>query len=380
MPEHKGADRRADATVAPVNTQTAPTAAKLSVPIWLDRSAGWAWRLLLIGAVGVAVLWIFSLIRLAVVPFLIATMFAAALQPPIQWLRSHRVPTSVAVTMVFVLSLLLLIGPAVFAVQSAAVELTHVDDDYARVRAEVDRWLMEGPLGLSREEITKAEETIRDNAIGGIRRFGSSRGSAILSLASGSLLLLVLTFLFAKDGSAMWNSAIRRVSSSRRRAINEAGAAAIQVMANYARAIFATGFIDAVLIGLGLWVLGVPLVVPLMILTFIAALFPVVGAVAAGAAATSVAFILVGPSTAIWVAGWSLVVQQLEGNVVMPLVMGRTVHVHPAIILLSLTAGATLAGLAGAFLGVPVVTAGMAAVSAFSRARVKATDLPTLTP
>lgn len=175
MPEHKGADRRADATVAPVNTQTAPTAAKLSVPIWLDRSAGWAWRLLLIGAVGVAVLWIFSLIRLAVVPFLIATMFAAALQPPIQWLRSHRVPTSVAVTMVFVLSLLLLIGPAVFAVQSAAVELTHVDDDYARVRAEVDRWLMEGPLGLSREEITKAEETIRDNAIGGIRRFGSSR-------------------------------------------------------------------------------------------------------------------------------------------------------------------------------------------------------------
>lgn len=178
----------------------------------------------------------------------------------------------------------------------------------------------------------------------------------------------------------MWNSAIRRVSSSRRRAINEAGAAAIQVMANYARAIFATGFIDAVLIGLGLWVLGVPLVVPLMILTFIAALFPVVGAVAAGAAATSVAFILVGPSTAIWVAGWSLVVQQLEGNVVMPLVMGRTVHVHPAIILLSLTAGATLAGLAGAFLGVPVVTAGMAAVSAFSRARVKATDLPTLTP
>ncbi|NNF55793.1 MAG: AI-2E family transporter [Acidimicrobiales bacterium] len=380
MREYEAADRSADATVAPVDKQTAPTAAKLSVPIWLDRSAGWAWRLLLIGAVGVAVLWIFSLIRLAVVPFLIATMFAAALQPPIEWLCKHRIPRNLAVVLVFVLSLVLLVGPAAFAVQSAAVELSHVDDDYARVRAEIDRWLIEGPIGLSREEIIKAEETIRDSAIGGIRRFGSSRGSAILSLASGALLLLVLTFLFAKDGSAMWNTATRGVNSSRRKAINEAGSAAIQVMASYARAIFTTGFIDAVLIGLGLWVLGVPLVVPLMILTFIAALFPVVGAVTAGLAATAVALILVGPSTAIWVAGWSLVVQQLEGNVVMPLVMGRTVNIHPAIVLLSLTAGATLAGLAGAFLGVPVVAAGMAAIAAFSQARVKASDLPPVSP
>lgn len=379
MPESRGPDGGADATVAPVNSKTAPTAAKLSVPIWLDRAAAWAWRLLLIGAVGVALLWIFSLIRLAVIPFLIAVMFAAALQPPIQWLIHHRVPKGLAAVAVFLLTVALFVGPLVFAVQSATGELSNVEDDYQRVRGEVDRWLIQGPLGLSQDEIDKAEVTIRDSAVGGIRRFGSSRGSVILSLASGTVLLLVLTFLFAKDGSSMWMAATRSVNPARREAITKAGSAAIQAMASYARALIATGFIDAVLIGLGLWVLGVPLVVPLMILTFVAALFPVVGAVVAGMAATAVAFVLVGPSTAIWVAGWALAVQQIEGNVVMPLIVGRTINIHPAIVLLSLTAGATLAGLAGAFLGVPIVAAGSAAISAFSQARVKSSELPPLT-
>ena len=366
---YQGPDRRRDTAVASVNAQTAPTAAKLSVPVWLDRAAGWAWRILLLVAVGAVLLWIFSLVRLAVVPFLIAVMFAAALQPPIQWLRDHRVPPALATGAVFVAALALIVGPLVFAVDQATHELSDVEEDYGQVRTELDEWLIEGPLALTQEEIGKAETTIRDSAIGGIRRFGTSRGSAFLSLASGFVLLLVLTFLFAKDGSTLWERAVRRAGPQRRLAFASAGSAAVQAMASYARALVATGFIDAILIGLGLWILGVPLVVPLMILTFVSALFPVVGAVFAGIAATSVAFVLVSPTTAIWVAGLALVVQQLEGNVVMPLIMGRTINIHPAVVLLSLTAGGTLAGLAGAFLGVPIVAAASAAIGAFSDAR-----------
>lgn len=136
-------------------------------------------------------------------------------------------------------------------------------------------------------------------------------------------------------------------------------------MAAYVRSVVLTGVIDALLIGAGLFLLGVPLVVPLMIVTFVAALFPVVGAVVAGLAAAIVALITVDPETALWVVALTIVVQQIEGNVLMPLLIGRRVAVHPAIVLLALTSGGAIAGLTGAFLAVPVVAGLISALSAF---------------
>lgn len=137
-------------------------------------------------------------------------------------------------------------------------------------------------------------------------------------------------------------------------------------MAAYLRSVALVGVFDGLLIGFGLWVIGVPLILPLVLLTVLAAMFPVVGAFAAGAAAAVVALITVGPEAALWVVLLTVVVQQVEGNVVVPALRGRQVSTHPALVLVSLAAGGAIAGLAGAFLAVPIVAATVSAVSAFN--------------
>ena len=139
-------------------------------------------------------------------------------------------------------------------------------------------------------------------------------------------------------------------------------------MAAYLRSVVLVGLFDGALIGVGLWYLGIPLILPLVFLTALAALFPVIGAVSAGAAATVVALITVGPQAALWVALLAILVQQVEGNIVTPALLGRQVAIHPALVLISLAAGGAVAGLAGAFLAVPIVAASVSAVSAFNEA------------
>lgn len=349
----------------------------LAVPAWLDQMASWSWRLLLIGVFALAALWVLLQVRLAAVPALIAVVLASALYPVTRRLRDRGTPRALAATVPLLLVAAVLVGGFWFAGQRTADHLEDQRMQSEEVAAEIRTWLASDPFNLSDEEIADLESSTRETLIGGVRAWGSNQGGLVLSVTGGAVLMLALTFLFLKDGDLMWEWFVRRFDVVRQSSVNCTGPAAVDTISAYMRSVLLAGLFDAVAIGGALIVLGVPLVIPLMILTFVAALFPLIGAVVAGLAAAVVALVTVGPQTAIWVAIAALVVQQVEGNVVLPLVVGRQASLHPAAVLLALSVGGTVAGLAGAFLAVPMVAGATAALGALQHRR---SDAGNLTP
>jgi len=339
---------------------------RMKIPTWLDQAASWSWRLLLVFALVIAVLWALAAVRVAAIPVLVAMVVAATLQGPVRRLEHVGLPRALAAALPVAAILGSLAAAGWFVGGRTADAIDETSFQSERVRAEIETWLMSDPIGLEQTQIEEAEAALRSALVGGARNWGADQGTLVLTVLGGSVLALVLTFLFAKDGPTMWSWLIRRLAPARRAPFDRAGRAARDTMAAYLRSVALVGVFDGILVGLGLWAIGVPLILPLVMLTVLAAMLPVVGAIAAGAAATIVALITVGPEAALWVVLLTVVVQQLEGNVVAPALLGRQVSIHPALVLVSLAAGGALAGLAGAFLAVPIVAATVSAMSAFN--------------
>ena len=338
----------------------------LLVPVWLDRLASWARGLLLIGAALGVLLWVALRLRVALVPFLLALIAASALRPAARWLEDRKTPRAVAAVVPIAL-----VGGA-FGVAGWYIyrrtRATLISDAVTEttIRNRIDRWLTAEPFELTPQQIDAAEQSVRSWISAGVNSLGIEQATLAVQLVVGALLSLVLTFFLMKDGPAMWSAIVTRVAPVRGDAVRRSGEAVTETVSAYLRSVVLTGIADALLIGLGLWILGVPLVIPLMLLTAAAGLFPLVGAIVAGGAAALVALITVGPTTAVWVVVITIAIQQIEGNVMQPLIVARQVSIHPVVVLMSLTAGGATAGLAGAFLAVPVVAATIAAVQAFS--------------
>lgn len=322
-----------------------------------DRAAGFSWRFLLIVAAGWVILWILVRLRLVVLPFIAALFITALLGPLAHRLRQRGVPNLAATWLVIVGSLLLFVG--VFAAIAPAVG-DEVDDVGASAREGFENvldFLAESPLKLSRDEVNRyfdqAVDEIsenRDRITAGVVGGATKAVEFITQL----LLTLVLLFFFVKDGPAMFRWFESQFPQRNRKHVRALGERAAGSITGYLRGTATIALVDAVLIAIALMVVGVPLVVPLAVLTFFSAFFPLVGAVAAGVVAALVALVTSGIFDALIVAASILVIQQVEGNVLQPLVMGKAVNLHPIAILLVLTAGAILAGIVGAFLAVPV--------------------------
>lgn len=349
----------------------------MSVPLWLDQMASWSWRLLLVASVVIGGLWLVSLVRVAVVPVLIAVIFASTARPLVAALCRRGFPPVVATTIPFLTLLTLIVGGLYVVAIVAIAELDAAEVQFQAVQTEVETWLIDGPLGLTRSELREIEAEAASALGNGVRSFGVDHGRGMLSIATGTVLAIILAFFFTKDGPGLWDRAVSNINPARRRAVREAGRAAARTMATYVRSVALTGLFDALLIGLGLALLGVPLVIPLMYVTFLAAFLPVVGAFGAGLTAAVVALITVGPLTAVYVVVLTLAVQQLEGNVIMPMIAGRNLNVHPAVILIALAAGGALAGLVGALLAVPSLVACLTAISTFKAETAAAGLAPT---
>ena len=197
-------------------------------------------------------------------------------------------------------------------------------------------------------------------------------GAVLLTTWAAAVVLIVaLTFFFVRDGARMWEWVLELFHEDRRPTLREAGDRSWAVLSAYVQGVFLVATIDAVLIGAALLLVGVPVAMPLIVLTFIGAFFPIVGAFVAGAAAVLVALVANGVGAALVILGVIVAVQQLEGNVFYPIVVGRKLALHPVAILLTLTAGAVLAGVTGAFLAVPIAAVG-AAILGYTRERRKA--------
>jgi predicted PurR-regulated permease PerM len=294
-------------------------------------------------------------LTLVVVPVLIALVLAAAISPLVSLMRRRGMPSMLA-TWIALLALVAILAAVVWLVVRAVVDQwdelqTQALDGFDSLQT----YVQDLPFQISQEQI----DSVRESAAGLLQ--SSAVGSGALAgvsqtadFVTGFFIMVVVLFFFLKDGPAMWEFLLRPFEGDAYRRGHRVGAAAVGTLGNYVRGTAIIAAVDAIGIGVGLAIVGVPLAVPLSVLVFLLAFIPLVGATVAGILAALVALVAVGPIEALIVVGIVIVVNQLEGTFLQPVVMGRTLRLHPLVILVALTAGTVLAGITGAVLAVPI--------------------------
>jgi predicted PurR-regulated permease PerM len=242
---------------------------------------------------------------------------------------------------------------------SLADELDSLEPTVTEALDDVENWLVEdGPFDVSRESIDRLRERTGERVDD---FFNAGDGEVIDSatlaaeIIAAAILAIILTFFMLRDGGRFVSWSIRLAPERRRPALQRAADRGWSTLGAYLRGAALLGAVEAVIIGMTLWIAGGSLVAPVMILTFMAAFIPIVGAIAAGVLAVLVALVTGGVVTAIVVAVVALVVQQLDNDLLAPVIYGRALNMHPVTVLLSVTAATGLFGIAGTLLAVPVV-------------------------
>lgn len=325
----------------------------------LDWSARWAlrWFALAVGLFLVG--WMIGQIWSIVLPVVLALVLTTVLQPPARWLHQRlRLPAGVAALGVLVAGLAIVGGVAVLLAPSISDQAVEVADSASTGLGQVQEWVADSRLDVTQAQVDSIVSAAQDRLQAGASDIAAGvlvGVSAVTSALITFVLTLVLSFFFLKDGHRFLPWLSRFTGPKVGGHLTEVGSRAWDTLGGFVRTQALVGLIDAVIIGAGLLLLGVPLALPLAVLTFFAAFAPVIGAVAIGVLAVLVALVANGPGTALAVLLIVLVVQQLEGNVFLPWLQGRSLQLHAGVVLLSITLGSTLFGVAGAFLSVPFV-------------------------
>ncbi len=357
VPTLESPAERAQTTVSPRRMR--------GVPRGLIVVSELGWRLLVVAAAIALVGWALWHVRLVAMPLLIAVLLSTLLIPPAQRLRQAGLPNALATVIVFLGALGLMVAAFWLIVPPVIQELSNLA---ASIRAGIDQLsdlLVTSGLGITQGEaqqaIREAQQTLT-SSVDAI--FASVLNGAVLitEVLAGALIALVLVFFFIKDGSTLWAWVARLFPERAQDTVMLAGHNAWHALGTYVRGIIFVATFDALFIGLALAIIGVPLVLPLAVLVFVAAFVPFVGAIAAGALAALVALVSEGVVAALAVVVAITVVQQIEGNILYPLVVGRSTHLHPVGILVAVTTGAVVAGVIGAVAAVPILAVIVTAV------------------
>jgi predicted PurR-regulated permease PerM len=306
-------------------------------------------------------------LRLLIIPVMIAIILAAAIAPFVNFLRRKGLPGALATAIAF-LGLLAVLGGVVtaivFAVRSEWDELAA---SAASGVDELQSFILDGPFPISAEQIAQARDAVVAFATSAQGRTGALTGvSAVAEFLTGATLMVVVLFFLLKDGATIWNFLLTPFDGRRERKLRLAGTRVLDVLGGYVRGTTIVALVDAVVIGAALLILRVPLAGPLAVIVFVGAFVPIVGATVAGALAALVALVANGPLVALIVVGVVVAVTQLEGDLLQPLVMGKSLRLHALVVLLAITAGTVLAGIAGAVLAVPLTAVAWAVVKVWT--------------
>lgn len=335
------------------------------VPWALDLAGAWAWRLLLLAGVGWVVVQLVATYAVLVLPLVISLLLAALADPAVR-LLDRWLPRSAAALLVVVLGVVVVGGLLGFVGQQIATGASDLATSAAQGIEQVRTWLVEGPLDASTSQVDDGVATLRDSVAsfagdGALQQalaVGSTAGNAVVGL----FLAIFALFFFLSDGRRIWSWVVRLAPRGARDHVDSSGRVAWTTLTHYVRATVAVALIDAIGITVVAAVLGLPFLAPIFVLTFLGAFIPVVGATLAGAVAVLVALVDGGFTTALIMLAGVLVVQQVEGNVLQPFLMGRSVSVHPLGVLVAVTAGSLVAGVSGALVAVPLVATANAVV------------------
>ncbi|MFJ2777587.1 AI-2E family transporter [Kitasatospora sp. NPDC087315] len=329
-----------------------------AVPWGLRVAAESTWRLLLLGAALYVVFMVVDMLRLVAFAVLASLLISALLEPTVSWLRRHGVPRSLAAGGVFMSGLAGIGLVGWFVVWQVTTNLSTVT---TKVQAGVDQlrdWLITGPLHLTQQQITDFANQITKAISTNTEQITSASltGAQIaVEVLTAVLLAFFTTFFFLYDGERIWNWALRGLPRHSRYAMAGAGPKAWATLTAYVRGTVCVAFIDAVCIGIGIELLGVPMALPLAVIIFLGAFVPLVGALVTGTVAVLIALVTEGPFTALMVLVVLVAVQQIEGHVLQPLILGRAVRVHPLGVVLGVAAGSIIGGIGGAIVAVPLI-------------------------
>ncbi|MFD7590908.1 AI-2E family transporter [Kitasatospora sp. NPDC059811] len=329
-----------------------------AVPWGLRVAAESTWRLLLLGGALYVVFYIVDMLRLVAFAVLASLLISALLEPTVSWLRRHGVPRSLAAGGVFLSGLAGIGLVGWFVVWQVSTNLSTVT---SKVKDGVDQlrdWLSTGPLHLTQQQINDYADQIGKAITTNTDQITSASltGAQIaVEVLTAVALAFFTTFFFLYDGARIWNWALRGLPRHSRFAMAGAGPKAWATLTAYVRGTVCVAFIDAVCIGIGIDLLGVPMAMPLAVIIFLGAFVPLVGALVTGTVAMLIALVTEGPWTALMVLIVLVAVMQIESHILQPLILGRAVRVHPLGVVLGVAAGGIIGGIGGAVVAVPLI-------------------------
>lgn len=321
-------------------------------------ASAWSWRLLVIGAALAVVIFLIVQLRLIVVPVLIAVLLGALLVPYKDFLLRRRWPTWLAIVTALVTLVVVVGGLLYLAIWQVTRQSHELQVQSVAAYDEFRAWLTTGPLGLSEDQITGMLDSLWTSLQQDSQVFISgalSVGSTVGHVLTGAVLTLFSVLFILIDGKSIWGWVVRIFPRNARAAVDGSGQAGWMTLRNFVKVQILVASIDALGIGLGAFFLGLPLVIPIAVLVFLGSFIPIVGAVVTGALAVLIALVFKGWVFAIIMLAVVLLVQQIEGHVLQPLIMGTAVKVHPLAVVLAVAAGSLLAGIPGALFAVPIV-------------------------
>lgn len=351
-----------------------PPVAVLEQPVsprlkWLSEVV---WRTAVLVAAFLVVAWVMWRLKIVVLPVFVALLLSTVLTSPVVALEHRGWPSGIATAAVFLSFLLIFAGVIALVVPPAVDGVAGLDTATASAVDDLEDWLVNGPLHLDREEVRQYTSDPAGQLIDLVQESSVSVSSGVRMVGEtlvGAVLSLVLTFMFLKDGRRFQHFVISRLDGRRETVVRRAAARAWATFGGYLRGAAILGVVEGVIIGSTMWLVGAPLALPLAVITFIAAFFPVVGAVVAGVLAVLVTLAGAGFVPAVVVGVVAVLVQQLDNDLLSPFIYGRALEIHPVFILLVLTAGGAIGGIAGAFVAVPITAALVGAANEFWNAR-----------
>lgn len=335
-----------------------------AIPPALQIAGAFSWRILVV--VGVLAVFIFLIIQFKyiVIPFMIAILIGALLVPLVQWLQRHHWPKWLAVAVAMLGTIAIVTGLVLIVVAQIRSGFPDLQTRSVTAYEQFKTFLATSPLQLDDKQIA----AYFDQAIASIQKDSQSLISGALSVGAtaghvfaGLLLTLFATLFILIDGKGIWAWIVRLFPRKARTAVDGSGHAGWITLTSFVKIQIFVAFVDAVGIGAGAWILGLisglgfPLVIPIAIAVFLGSFIPVVGAVLTGAIAVFVALVYLGPFWALIMVGIVLLVQQVEGHVLQPLVVGTAVKVHPLAVVFAVAAGSFIAGIPGALFAVPII-------------------------
>ncbi|NJQ00510.1 AI-2E family transporter [Streptomyces zingiberis] len=329
-----------------------------SVPWSMRVASEVGWRLLVLAGTLWVAMQVISTVRLVVFSFVIGLLITALLQPTVAMLRRRGVPRGPATALTFVGGIVFMGLIGWFVVWQVMENIDNLSSQLQDGIQELKRWLLNSPFHVTEEQINQIAQNLSD-AVGSNTEAITSAGlqgvTVVIEVASGLALAMFSALFLLYDGRKIWDWLLKLMPASARDGVAGAGPRAWLTLTAYVRGTVVVALIDAIFIGIGIYFLGVPMAVPLAVIIFLSAFVPLVGAVVSGALAVIVAIVTNGVFTALWVLVVVLAVQQIEGHVLQPLILGRAVRVHPLAVVLAVTAGGLVAGIGGAVVAVPLV-------------------------